>query len=232
MTDVVFAWDGLLDKYIGDSVMALWGAPFPAPDHARQACCAALAMIARLDDLRSAWNARGVPSLDLGISINTGPMVVGNFGSPERFTYTAVGDHVNLGARLKQLNKIYGTHILISEFTRQAIGDAFAVRQIDLVRVRGRNHPVTVYELLGPAGRSSVPADLLQGFAAGLAAYARRDWVAAGNLFADLTDRYPDDGPSRIYRDRCRLFAANPPAADWDGVFLSESLTATFNAVR
>jgi adenylate cyclase len=149
MTDVVFRHAGLLDKYVGDAVMAFWGAPVETPAHARQCCEAALDMLTALATLRERWASLGWPPFDIRIGINTSQAAVGNFGSPQRFSYTAVGDGVNLASRLEGLNKVYGTRILIAESTRQQVGDDFICRQIDVVRVRGRDQPVAVYELLG-----------------------------------------------------------------------------------
>ena len=148
MTDVIFRHDGVLDKYIGDEVMAFWNAPREQPDHAGLACQTALEMVHELDRLRASWSHRGLPPLDIGVGINTGPMVVGNMGSRERLAYTVIGDAVNVASRLQNLNKEFGTHVLTTETTRQAAGDRFVYRAIDQVTLRGRNEPVTVYELL------------------------------------------------------------------------------------
>ncbi len=147
MTDIVFRHEGLLDKYIGDAVMAFWGAPVAVADHARRCCLAALDMQAALGPLQAHWSARGL-ALEIGIGINSGEAAVGNFGSARRFSYTAVGDNVNLASRLEGLNKQYGTRILVSEATHDALGDEFACREIDRVAVRGRVQQVRVYELL------------------------------------------------------------------------------------
>ena len=149
MTDIIFRYDGVLDKYIGDEVMAFWNAPREQPDHAGLACQVALEMVRQLEGLRSSWSSRGLPPLDIGVGINTGPMVVGNMGSRERLAYTVIGDAVNIASRLQNLNKEFGTHVLTTEATRQAAGDRFVYRAIDQVTLRGRNEPLTVYELLG-----------------------------------------------------------------------------------
>jgi len=149
MTDVVFRHKGLLDKYIGDAVMAFWGAPVAVPDHAARCCDAALEMLEVLERLNEDWARRGLPRLEIGIGINTGEPIVGNFGSMDRFDYTAIGDDVNLASRLEGMNKAYGTHILLSESTRLAIGDAFVTREVARIRARGREQETTVHELLG-----------------------------------------------------------------------------------
>ncbi len=152
MTDVVFRHHGLLDKYIGDAIMAFWGAPVSVPDHARRCCAAALEMREVLAGLHARWAAAGLPLIEMRVGINSGAAIVGNFGSAQRFSYTAMGDAVNLASRLEDLNKQYDTHILISETTRQAIGDAFVCREMGRIQVKGRERPVTVFELVGRNG--------------------------------------------------------------------------------
>jgi adenylate cyclase len=151
MVDQVIAHQGTLDKFIGDAVMAIFGAPVPYADHAEKACRAALAMIDELDALQAKWLAEGREPFEMGIGINTGEMVVGNLGSEQLFDYTVIGDEVNLGARLESLNKDYQTdkHIIISEGTYEAAGDAIQVKRLGEVKVKGKTRPVVVYELLG-----------------------------------------------------------------------------------
>jgi adenylate cyclase len=153
MTEVVFRHEGVLDKYVGDALMAFWNAPSDQPDHARQACTAALDMVERLRELQTCWHERGVPGLEIGIGINTGDMVVGNMGSSRRMAYTVIGDTVNVASRLEELTKVYGTHTVVSDATRIAAGDAFEYRFLDVVTVRGRAEPVTVYEVLSRASK-------------------------------------------------------------------------------
>ncbi len=148
MTDIVIHYDGTLDKYVGDEIMAFWGAPIPQDNHALLACRAAVEMIERLDEMNRQWRGQGLPVLDIGIGINSGPMIVGNVGSTSRMDYTLIGDNVNLGARLEGTNKIYRTHIIISEFTYEQVKDQVVVRELDLIRVKGKEKPVTIYELL------------------------------------------------------------------------------------
>ena len=149
MTDKVFRHDGLLDKYIGDAIMAVFGAPIPRAEHAKLACRTALDMMRSLLSLRAQWSQAGMPLLDIGIGINSGTMIVGNMGSRNRFDYTVIGDAVNLGSRIEALNKVYGTHILLSEYTYAQVKDEFtAIREIDVNQVRGRHQPVRLYELI------------------------------------------------------------------------------------
>jgi len=151
MLDPVFRYDGTLDKFIGDAIMAIFGAPVPLPDHAERACRAAVAMAAELERLQAKWAAEGREPFRMGIGINTGEMVVGNLGSEQLFDYTVVGDGVNLGARLESLNKEYETkhHIIISESTYEAAKDKLEVRRLGEVTVKGKTRPVVVYELQG-----------------------------------------------------------------------------------
>ena len=225
MTGIVFRHHGLLDKYIGDALMALWGAPLEAPDHAARCCRAATDMLAALPVLHERWRSRDWPLLDVVMGINTGEVVVGNFGSAERFNYTAIGDNVNIGSRLQGLNKLYGTRVLISETTRRAVGEEFICREIDRVRLKGRVSPVAIHELLGPStedhdGRLQQLSDA---FTLTLGAYRSREWERAAAHLEQLAVKYPGDGPVGVYLQRCQILRAEPPGDDWDGVFEATS---------
>jgi adenylate cyclase len=148
MTELVFKYQGTLDKYVGDEIMAFWGAPIPFEDHALQACRSAIEQMDKLHELNRAWEAEGKPSLNIGIGLNTGPMVVGNMGSASRMDYTLMGDNVNLGARLEGTNKVYKTNIIISENTYEHVKEHVIVRELDLIRVKGKEQPVVIYELI------------------------------------------------------------------------------------
>ncbi len=148
MTELVFRYQGTLDKYVGDEIMAFWGAPIPFEDHALQACKSAIEQMKKLHELNAMWEEQGKPSLNIGIGLNTGPMVVGNMGSSSRMDYTLMGDNVNLGARLEGTNKVYGTNIIISENTYEHVRDHVVVRELDLIRVKGKEQPVVIYELV------------------------------------------------------------------------------------
>jgi len=222
MTDIVFDHGGLLDKYIGDAVMALWGAPLPMHDHPAQACHTALDMLDKLRDLREAWEHKGLPPLDIGVGINTGPMVVGNMGSSRRFDYTVMGDHVNLSSRLEGLNKFYGTHILLSQYTQEQVGKEFLLREIDSVRVKGKKQPVIISELLARTDQADGLRSFVDGFTEALQAYKERRWEQALSLFSEFAGVYPNDQPTQIYLERCQLLLAEPPSLDWDGVFVME----------
>lgn len=226
MTGLVFEHHGTLDKYIGDAVMAFWGAPFEEPGHAARGCQTALKMMDRVRDMQKKWEAEGKPHLDIGIGLNTGVASVGNMGSVLRYGYTALGDTVNLSSRLEGLNKDYGTHILVNETTYAAAKDeGFVFRELDLIRVKGKLQPVTIYELIGRAGQNSVygtPEDVharnsLFQQARGL--YRKRAWAEAQKTFQIILDKWPDEGPSRTYWKRCQDYLFDEPSSGWDGVF-------------
>jgi adenylate cyclase len=220
MTDVVVQQhQGTLDKYIGDAIMAFWGAPRAEPEHAVRACAAALAMIERLGTLRTRWRERGLPDLDIGIGINTGPMSVGFVGSQDRFyNYTVLGDAVNLAARLEGANKEYGTRILIGAETRARAGDRIVVRELDRVRVKGKREPVTVFELLALAPAPPELAAFLETFSRGLSAYQGQRWDEATVRFREADRVRGGDPPSRAYLERCEAMRRTPPGPGWDGV--------------
>jgi len=218
MTRIILDQGGTIDKYMGDAIMAFFGAPVAQPDHAARACAAALAMRRRLAGLNAGWAPRGQAPLAAGIGLNTGAMAVGNMGSEMIFDYTVVGDHVNLGSRLEGLTKLYGVEIVASEFTAAAAGADFAFRELDRVRVKGRREPVRVFELLGRADERLPAAEFLQGFAAGLAAWRAGDAGAAAAHFTTCLALAPGDGPAALYVRRLEALRAHPPGAAWDGV--------------
>jgi adenylate cyclase len=226
MTELVFEHHGTLDKYIGDAVMAFWGAPFEEPGHAGRACNTGLKMMSRVREMQKQWEAEGKPHLDIGIGLNTGVASVGNMGSVLRYGYTALGDAVNLSSRLEGLNKDYGTHILVNETTYVAAkDDVFLFRELDLIRVKGKLQPVTIYELIGRSDQSTVYGTLdevrvrLELFRQARVLYCQRQWADAQKAFQTILDRWPDDGPSRTYWKRCQDYLFDEPPSGWDGVF-------------
>lgn len=220
MTEIVFQNRGTLDKYIGDAVMAFWGRPFlDLHNHAALACRAALEMSSQLRQMNQTWMEKGKPPLAIGIGLNTGPMMVGNMGSARRFNYTVMGDHVNLGSRLEGLTKEYGAQIILSEFTREQVEVQFLLRELDLIRVKGKQKPVAIYQLLAPASERHRYQELLDGFQRGLAAYKEGRWEAALELFHAVADKHPADGPTRLFLSRCQQFLEEAPMGAWDGVY-------------
>ena len=221
MTRIVFSHQGTLDKYIGDALMAFWGAPFEESGHAEKACRSALKMMQRVGELRKKWKAEGRPLLDIGIGINTGIASVGNMGSQLRYGYTAMGDTVNLASRLEGLNKEYRTHILASAVSYQAVRDSsFVFRELDLIRVKGKQQPVAIYELVALQDGANGHAERLEMFAQGRACYLRRQWREAQIIFQQLLERWPDDGPARTFWKRCQDYLFEEPEEKWDGVFV------------
>ena len=222
MTSVIFKYGGTLDKFEGDAVMAFWGAPTPQEDHSYLCCCAALDSLAYLEKvLQPKWLAEGKPRLTMRTGINTGPMIVGNMGSRTRMDYTVMGDSVNLAARLEAANKSYGTWIMMSEFTREHVRGRIESRELDLLRVKGKQKPVRVYQVLARDG------ELTQGqeervnlYNEGLKLYRAREWEAGIEVFQKALALDNTDGPTKTYLERCRAYAVEPPPADWDGVWV------------
>src|SRR5260221_8115849 len=221
MTRIVFRRQGTLDKYIGDGVMAFWGAPIEEPGEAIRACECALDMMKRVGELQKQWEAEGKPRLDIGIGLNTGVASVGNMGSSLRYGYTALGDAVNLSSRLEGLNKDYGTHIIVNENTYNAVKDShFVFRELDLIRVKGKLQPVTIYELVGRGSDASAETgELLARFVAARTLFQSRRWQEAQQAFQSILETNPTDGPSRTYWKRCQEYLFDEPPLNWDGVF-------------
>ena len=222
MTDIILEHDGMLDKYIGDAIVSVWGAPILRDDHAKIACKASLDMQKVLVELRSKWAAEGKPKFKARIGLNTGFMTIGNVGSHQRLSYTVIGDVVNLASRLEGINKQYGTYIMISEYTYAEAKDDFQMRELDLIRVKGKNEPVTVYELLEESG-IALPEDrqkIVQHYSDGLNYYKDKAWDEALAQFEKSLKIDPQESPTLLYVDRCRHFIDNPPPPDWDGVWV------------
>lgn len=212
--DIRDSHGGTLDKYIGDAVMAFWGAPVAFADHASRAVASALLMQKSAARLNTEFQARGWPALQIGIGLNSGLMHVGDMGSRIRRAYTVMGDAVNLGARLEGITKVYGVGIAVSEFTR-AQAPQFAYRELDRVRVKGKTEPVAIYEPRGLLSEAdAVELALLARWSRLLELLRTRDWDGAGAILREL----PDDGLRRLYAERLRQYRIDPPGADWDGV--------------
>jgi adenylate cyclase len=217
MTRIVLDEKGTLDKFIGDAVMAIFNAPLDVSDHASRACTTAVRMLEELKKLNVGFAGRKMHTLDIGVGINTGPAIVGNMGADIRFDYTAIGDSVNLASRLEGLNKYYGSHILVSEDTRNQVPDGlFTFREVDRVRVKGKHLPIVMYELMIDN------LDLLPTFVEGLEKYRNKQFIQAQQLFDQLVTEY-SDGPSKLYSGRCAEYLETPPPADWDGVYTAKS---------
>lgn len=221
MTNIVFTHGGTLDKFIGDALMAVWGAPVEQKDHALRCCKAAVEMIRELEKLQARWKDEGLdyPRIEIGIGINTGPMVVGNMGADQRFDYTVLGDNVNLAARLEGTNKDYGSHIIISEGTYVMVKDDVAVRQLGAVRVKGKNEPVRIYELLDDKPAQGELGEMCALFDVGIEHFREQRWNEAKACFNRVLERWPNDGPAQAYLGFCRDYEREDLGDDWDGVY-------------
>ena len=219
MTRIIHDKRGTIDKYIGDAVMAFWGAPLENPDHASAALDTALAMLHRLKEIRKDFIERGWPELNIGVGINSGVMSVGNMGSEFRLSYTVMGDAVNLGSRLEGLTKSYGVELIVSETTRAAAPD-YVYRELDYVRVKGKDKPIAIYEPV--ALQTAVSAEELEEIElmdAALKAYRKQEWYEAEILFTRLKSRAPGRKIYAIYLERIARFIEKSPGLEWDGVF-------------
>jgi adenylate cyclase len=212
MTSAVHATGGTVDKFIGDAVMAVWNAPADDSNHVEHACRAALNCIAQTEALFASPAWQGRPPLVTRFGIHTTKAMIGNFGAPERLSYTAIGDGVNLASRLEGLNKEYGTRIMASEAVVQRVKDRFAFRRLDRVAVKGKAQATFVYELLGEAGAPKSSA--VERYEAALEAYFHREFEKA----AELLDGGAD-GPCRTLKTRCQQLKEKPPPQEWDGVW-------------
>lgn len=223
MTDILFRNLGTLDKYIGDAIMAFWGSPYPQQDHAYRACCCALEMTARLEELNRNWTAKGGRQISIGIGLNTGPVNVGNMGSDKRLAWTVMGDNVNLASRLEGMTKQYRTRLIISEGTYAQVSHQFVAREVDKIRVKGKKKPVTIYELFAPVSEQHTYTALLERYNAALNAYRNQQWTEASGKFGELLALYPDDGPTQVLLQRCLEFREEAPTEEWDGVYVMKS---------
>jgi len=219
MTRVVLDHEGVIDKYIGDAIMAFWGAPLPNHNHAYDSITSALEMV----DALAAFNRRNErlknPVISVGIGINSGEVTVGNMGSERRFDYTVIGDNVNLASRLEGLTKAYGVSIIVGESTYEATREYknFLFRELDRVQVKGKKQRVRIFQVI-PKHEQARMSVILQPFADALDSYYRGAWGDAVELFSDILDKMPGDGPSLLIRERCVLFIKRPPE-NWEGVY-------------
>lgn len=219
MTDIVFEYQGTLDKYIGDAVMCFWGAPVEQSDHALRACQAAMKMLEKLEELKKGWRERNLPDISIGVGINSGPMTAGNMGSHGRFNYTVMGDAVNLASRLEGTNKEYETNVLISEATYLQVQTDVVARRLGAVRVKGKRKPVRIYELRRMGQPEGVEKEAIQAFEQAVDAYAERKWDEAETLFNAVLKAWPGDAPSQRYLEEIAVFRETPPGPRWDGVY-------------
>jgi adenylate cyclase len=225
MTQIVMEERGTLDKYIGDAVMAIFGAPLDVPDHAMRACQAALSMLKKLEEINNEWRKRNFPTISIGIGINTGAAIVGNMGAHIRFDYTAIGDSVNLASRLEGLNKLYGTEIILSNSTLENLNSSetpFLLRELDLVQVKGKEEPIPIFELINTFSGGSNKTDLVSMFTEALNTYREGNFDAAIEKFTEILRNFPNDTPSALYKERCQEYILHPPPLDWTGVYIAK----------
>lgn len=222
MSSVVLETNGTLDKYIGDAIMSFWNAPIDQPDHAVLACRTALGMARREKEIQEELRAFGATSLLTRIGLNTGPMAVGNLGSSRKFSYTVLGDSVNLGARLEGSNKLYGSQILIAKTTADLVKDHFVVRELDLLAVKGKLIPMAVYELMaeGPADGDLRPR--VEVYGEGLAHYRAQRWDDAEATWTRLLREFPGDAPSAKMLARLPRLREEQLPPDWNGVYVAK----------
>lgn len=218
MSTIIMGHSGTVDKYIGDAIMAIWGAPLADEDHAANTVRTAFHMMERLHKLQPGWEKQALPFIDIGIGINTGIMSVGNFGSDQRFDYTVMGDNVNLASRLEGANKTYGTNIIISEFTKDALGEGFYCRFLDMVRVKGKKLPVKIYEPLCEEEPDESLKEEVARFEEAIEAYQHRLFDDALVIFQELLKTNPIK-LYELYIDRIKVYLESPPPDDWDGSF-------------
>lgn len=223
VTRVIHEHKGTIDKYIGDAIMAFWGAPMHNPQHAAYAVRSGLAILQALKTIQKDFKAKGWPEVDIGIGLNTGTMSVGNMGSQFRIAYTIMGDAVNLGSRLEGLTKQYGVKMIVSESTLQAAPE-FTYRELDKVRVKGKHKPITIYEPLGiNEDISSEQLQLLDSLNQALHNYRQQQWATAQVIFEQLAEQNPHDKLYSIYLERIAYYFDSPPEIDWDGAFTHTS---------
>ncbi len=222
MSGLILANNGTLDKYIGDAIMCFWNAPVMQPDHAILACRAALAMQRREAEIQDALAAFGAKGMLTRIGINTGAMIFGNMGAPQKFNYSVLGDSVNLGSRLEGANKFYGSRILIAESTALLVKNTFVLRQLDLLRVKGKQKPLAVYELLGEGQPDSESRDRVTQYEQAFGLYQARKWDDGESLLNILHERFPHDLPVAALLKRIHALRDDPPPPDWDGVYVAK----------
>jgi adenylate cyclase len=219
MIPLVFQHQGTLDKLMGDAIMAFFGAPGELKDHPRKAAETALSMMKKLKELKAERRQRGIDRLEIGLGLNTGQVTAGNLGSQSYMDYTVIGDTVNLGSRLEGLNKIYGTSIIISESTAVRLDNRFVLRELDRVRVKGKEDAVTIFELSGfKDDLDQERVKLLRIFESGIRLYRNREWKEAEEAYNQALGLFPGDGPSRLYLERIRDLLRDPPSPEWDPV--------------
>ena len=225
MVECIQERGGMLDKFIGDAIMAVFGTPVAHEDDPDRAVRAAIDMMRALAEFNAEREASGRKPVNIGVGINTDSIVSGNIGSPKRMDYTVIGDGVNLASRLESACKQYGARVLVSEYTYKQVKGTYRVREVDRVIVKGKTQPVDVFEILDYHSEESFPniIEMLGHFRDGIQSYRSQQWSNAEKAFGEALVLEPDDQLSKIYVERCKQLRSNPPAEDWDGVWVMTS---------
>lgn len=223
MTNIVLEEGGTLNKYIGDAIMVLCNAPLDLANHPKKGCIIALRWVKELEKLNEEWKKKGCPPLGIGVGINTGDAVIGNMGGDLRFEYTAIGDTVNLASRLEGMNKVYGSVIIATESTQKLAQNDFLFREIDMVKVKGKEKPVAIYELMDFLPGDAAKVEIADSFSNALNLYKKHEFGQAKIEFNSILNKFPSDGPSALYVHRCADYLTSPPSPDWDGVYIAKT---------
>ena len=225
MVDCIQKQSGILDKFIGDAIMAAFGIPFPHDDDEDRAVRAAISMVTTLNEWNSERTGQGKKPVHIGIGLNTDSIVSGNIGSPKRTDYTVIGDGVNLASRLESACKQYHASILISDNTYGKLKGTYRIRKVDRVVVKGKTEPVSIYEVLDYHTEETFPnmMDAVNNFTHGLACYQKGQWDKAIEAFQSALSQNSNDKLSQMYIDRCEHMKKHPPTVDWDGVYVMTS---------
>lgn len=218
-SDTIFEWEGMIDKYVGDAIMALWGAPLPVLNHPEQACQAALAIMQDLNDLQKKENDPTGMNVDIRIGINSGAMLAGNVGGKRFMDYTVHGEATNLAVRLEAINKIYNTRLILGQESASRLSDDFVTRKIDYIRLLGQSKPVEIHELVGLSSHvDSQTRQQCRLFEKARRLYLKQDFEEASSLFSQILNMNTSDGPSRVYLKRCKQYLKQSPPPSWDGI--------------
>jgi len=218
MTEIILENRGVVDKYIGDAIMAFWGAPLEDKEAQQTylACKTAIELVEADNRLKQEWKAKNLPIFNTRIGINTREVIVGNIGSDKKFDYTVIGDHVNLASRLEGANKSYGTNIIISESTYELVKDKINARFLDLITVKGKSQPIKIYELL-PFSLSAIQKSFFSKYDKMISLYQVKKFKEAKKLCQELL-KLQDDKTVLLYLERCVAYIKSPPSKNWDGV--------------
>ena len=223
MTDIVMENKGVVDKYIGDAVMAFWGAPLDDAEHSSNSVKAGLEMLKKLEELNNEWQKKSWPEIKIGIGVNTGEVMVGNMGSSRRFNYTVMGDNVNLASRLEGLTKYYGTPLIVGEKVYENVKDKYCARPLDTVAVKGKKQPIKIFEILGEKKFENNWADIISLTQKALELYYGQKWDEAIKAFEKLAEIDKKSRISELFIGRCRELKKNHPSGDWNGVWEMET---------